>query len=244
MALVALSRGANYGPALSGGSKGLLLTTGVNLLIFGLIFLLGWIASRASWDDLLCRWRGGILPVPLGIGYSVALRIAVGVAVAIVSTFLLVTRLVTMEQLRDFYTANRPEVETLVDISAMRNNPLYFWLLLTLVSFVLGGLREELWRSAVLAGMRKLWPRWFGSRLGQILAAALAAVLFGLGHAPMGMLAVGITGVIGFGLGIIMVMHRSIWPAVIAHGMFDATSMALIPMAMEKLQHLQQTLGH
>ena len=43
----------------------------------------------------------------------------------------------------------------------------------------------------------------------------------------------------GFWLGLIMVRHRSIWPAVLAHGAFDATSMALIPWAMEQLQHLR-----
>jgi len=32
----------------------------------------------------------------------------------------------------------------------------------------------------------------------------------------------------GFGFGLIMIYHRSIWPAVIAHGLFDATSMLVI----------------
>jgi membrane protease YdiL (CAAX protease family) len=32
------------------------------------------------------------------------------------------------------------------------------------------------------------------------------------------------------------VWHRSIWPAVIAHGMFDATTFALLPLAMQHLQ--------
>jgi membrane protease YdiL (CAAX protease family) len=36
-----------------------------------------------------------------------------------------------------------------------------------------------------------------------------------------------------------MVLHRSIWPAVIAHGMFNATSFAMLPWAIEKLQELQ-----
>jgi hypothetical protein len=45
-------------------------------------------------------------------------------------------------------------------------------------------------------------------------------------------------GVLGLSLGLIMVLHRSIWPAVFAHGFFDATSMALAPWAMEMMQHL------
>jgi membrane protease YdiL (CAAX protease family) len=51
-------------------------------------------------------------------------------------------------------------------------------------------------------------------------------------------------GLLGFGLGVIMILHRSIWPAVIAHGMFDATSLALLPWALEKLQEIQRTIGH
>jgi membrane protease YdiL (CAAX protease family) len=45
-------------------------------------------------------------------------------------------------------------------------------------------------------------------------------------------------GLLGLGLGLIMVFHRSIWPAVLAHGFFDATSMALIPWAMELMRNL------
>jgi membrane protease YdiL (CAAX protease family) len=48
------------------------------------------------------------------------------------------------------------------------------------------------------------------------------------------------TGLLGFGLGAIMVFHRSIWPAVIAHGMFNATSLALIPWVLEKLHEAQR----
>ncbi|MBM3841498.1 MAG: CPBP family intramembrane metalloprotease [Verrucomicrobia bacterium] len=48
-------------------------------------------------------------------------------------------------------------------------------------------------------------------------------------HSMQGPVAVGLTTLLGFGLGVIMVLHRSIWPAVIAHGMFDATSLALLP---------------
>jgi membrane protease YdiL (CAAX protease family) len=40
---------------------------------------------------------------------------------------------------------------------------------------------------------------------------------------------------LGFLIGIIMVMHRSIWPAVIAHGLFDATSFAILPFLADRL---------
>src|SRR5262245_27202718 len=58
--------------ALSGSAKGLLVTCGVELLVFGSLFFLGWLASRASRDDLLLHWRPGWWVVPLGIGYSLA----------------------------------------------------------------------------------------------------------------------------------------------------------------------------
>jgi membrane protease YdiL (CAAX protease family) len=80
--------------------------------------------------------------------------------------------------------------------------------------------------------MKGLWPQRFGSRAGQVLAVIICAIVFGLGHLAMGSLAVCLAGFLGLGLGLIMVFHQSIWPAVIAHGIFDATSMAMLPWVM------------
>jgi membrane protease YdiL (CAAX protease family) len=210
---------------------------GIELLVFGIIFGLAWLASRASADDLRLRWRGHVLPVIFGVGYSVALRIGVGVLAAMVALFLVITRVMGQTQLTDFVTKNRPTVENMVDINALHDNPTYYWLTLTVVSFVVAGLREELWRSSFLAGMKMVWPRQFGSMTGQICAVFIAAVIFGVAHIAMGILAAVMAGLLGIGLGLIMVFHRSIWPAVIAHGCFDATSMALLPWAMELMRH-------
>jgi membrane protease YdiL (CAAX protease family) len=226
------------GPALSSDAKGLLIVCTVQMVIFGVVFGLAWFASRASRDDLLWRWRGGFWPVPLGIGYSVALRMAVGLIAVLVVGVFVITQGVKLAEIQEYILANRPDVEAVVDVPAMRQNPVYFWLTLTVVSFVVAGFREELWRVAMLAGLKALWPRVFGSRAGQLGAAAVAAVIFGFGHWGQGPLAVVLTGLLGFGLGAIMVLHRSIWPAVIAHGMFDATSLALIPWVLEKLERL------
>jgi membrane protease YdiL (CAAX protease family) len=234
--------GRNYAlhePALTHGTRGLLITCAVELLIFSVVFGLAWLASRATRDDLLLRWRNGFWTVPIGIGYSVAVRILLAILMGVLGGILILTHLTTPQQLQDFVTANRPDVEALVDISALRGNPVYFWLTITLVSFVIGGLREELWRAAFLAGLRNVWPQPFGSRAGQFAAVAIAAVLFGLGHLAQGVLAVCLTGLLGLALGVIMVLHRSIWPAVIAHGMFDATSLALLPWVSEHLPKLQ-----
>lgn len=232
------------GPALTNGTKGLLIACGKELFVFGILFGLGWLASRASRDDLLWRWRPRFWAVPLGIGYSVALRLLLGVMVLMIGIILVVTHVVTPQGIQKFFLDNRPDVEAIVDISAMRQNPVYYWLTVTLVSFVVAGFREELWRAGVLAGLRTLWPRVFGSRFGRFGAVGIAALVFGLGHLPQGLLAVCLTALIGFGLGVIMILHRSIWPAVIAHGMFDATSLAFLPWVMKMLPEIQRSLGH
>jgi membrane protease YdiL (CAAX protease family) len=237
LAVGGLARSKSHQPALSHTASGLLIICTVELLEFGLVFGLAWLASRASLDDLLLRWRGSVMPVLLGAGYSVGLRLAVGIASALIGVVLLATRLVTMDSLQDFFVNNRPGIENAVDVAALRDNPAYLWLTLTVVSFGVAGMREELWRSSFLAGLRKLWPRQFGSTVGQVWAVIIASILFGLAHLSMGVLAALFGGVLGLSLGLIMVLHRSIWPAVLAHGFFDATSMALIPWAMELMQH-------
>jgi membrane protease YdiL (CAAX protease family) len=233
-----LRRRGSQSPALTHTTSGLLVVCALEILSFGLVFGLAWLASRASLDDLLLRWRGHVIPVAWGAAYSIGLRLFVGVVVALVSAVLLLTRVMTTQSLGDFTAKNRPGIEAMVDVDALRDNPAYLWLTLTVVSFVVAGLREELWRSSFLAGMRALWPRRFGSTIGQIGAVFIAAVIFGSAHLAMGILAALMAGLLGFGLGLIMVLHRSIWPAVLAHGFFDATTMALLPFAMEMMKHL------
>ena len=231
------------GPALGRSTRGLLVVSAIQLFFFAIIFGLAWIFSRATWDDLLLRWRGGLWPIPLSVAYSIALRIAVGIAVMIPYAVFMAARGATPEAMEKSAMENRPQVETLVDLAALRDDPAYFWLSITFVSFVLAGLREELWRAGFLAGLRALWPRRFGSRAGQIVAAGVAAIFFGIAHLRMGMLAVAMTAALGFGLGVIMVLHRSIWPAVLTHGMFNAATFALLPWLVEKLPELQKSLG-
>jgi len=241
VAFVGLGREqSKHGPALSHSTGGLLLVCAVELLTFGVIFWLAWLASRASGDDLLLRWRGKGFPFLWGVLYSVGLRLALGVVVLAVAAVILLSRAMSIDGLRDFAEKNRPKVEEAVDVSAMRDNPAYYVLTLTVVSFVLAGMREELWRSSFIAGMKGVWPRQFGSTFGQICAVIIGAVVFGLGHMSMGILAALLAGFLGVGLGLIMVFHRSIWPAVLAHGFFDATSLAVLPFALEALKQLSK----
>jgi len=222
-------------PALLGTTRGLLIVCASEIGIFGLIFGLGWLASRASAEELLLKWRQGWWTIPLGIGYSIALRLAVAIIAVLIVAILFLTGLVPQESVAQFSEQGRTAVERIINVSAMRHNRAYFWLTVTVASFVVAGLREELWRSGTLAAMRALWPAPFGGRNGQIAAVALIAIAFGLAHLTLGLLPAAIAMILGFLLGIIMVVHQSIWPAVIAHGMFDATSFALVPVVMGHL---------
>lgn len=241
--LAGLARSGSRVPLFLNRASNLVFVSTVELLSFGVFFGLAWAASRATRDDLLLRWRGRFWPVPLGVLYSIALRLSLVVVLMIPFGVLVLSGVMTPDGMQHFFRTHAPKIGALVDLPAMSHDTAYYWLMLTFVSFVVAGLREELWRSAFLAGLRRVWPRAFGSRAGQVGAVAIAALIFGCGHVAMGPLAVVLAGVIGFGLGLIMVLHRSIWPAVIAHGAFDATTMALLPWLMTQMKHYQQMMG-
>jgi hypothetical protein len=86
------------------------LTCTIELLCFGFVFGMAWLASRASLDDLLLRWRANVRPVLLGAVYSVGLRIALGLVSAVVAVGLLATRLMTTDSLQSFFVKNRPGI--------------------------------------------------------------------------------------------------------------------------------------
>ncbi len=227
------------GPVLSGRVAGLLLVCAVEVLFFSIFFFVAWLASRASRDELMFTWRPGWWVVPLGAGYSLALRFALGVIAVAVMMVLAASQVITPEKIQEYVKVNRPNVESMVSVPALRHDPAYYWLTLTLVSFVVAGLREEMWRSGTMAAMRALWPRAFGSRAGQCVAMTIIAIAFGAMHLRMGVIAAVGAGLLGLMLGLIIVVHKSIWPAVIAHGLFDATTFALLPWWIAETRHLQ-----
>jgi membrane protease YdiL (CAAX protease family) len=221
-------------PALASSVRGLLIVCGAEMVLFGIVFTLGWLASRASPEQLLLKWRPRRWVVPLGIGYSVAMRFAVGIIIATVVSLLVGTGLLHQENVQRFLADSRPAAGKIVDLHAIQHDPVYFWLTLTLSSFVVAGLREEMWRAGTFAALRTLWPRTFGSQPGQVAAVALIAIIFGLAHLGLGLLPAVSASLLGFFLGVIMITHQSIWPAVVAHGMFDATTFALLPFLLRQ----------
>ena len=210
--------------------SGLLLATADQILFFAVFFIIAWVASRVNRRQLRLQWRGGFMPAAFGFAYSVALRMLIMVVTttAVVFWLLLKTAFQQAQPPDVSHEAFRPQVEHLVNLNALVDNPIYFVLMLTVISFVLGGLREELWRAAMFAGIEALFPKAMSNRLGQAAAILVVAVLFGIAHTPQGWAGVAVITGLGAGLGAIMIWHRSIWEAVLAHGFFDATTFATL----------------
>src|SRR3954463_1692988 len=68
-------------PALSNSTTGLVLVSSLELGVFGLVFGVACLISRPTREQLFLRWRPGWWVLPLGIGYSVAIRLAAGLAI-------------------------------------------------------------------------------------------------------------------------------------------------------------------
>lgn len=216
--------------------RALLTLCAFEIVLFAIVAALAWSFSRAGPDELFLRWRGGLRPFAWGILYSVALRFAVLVVVMMVAIPLALTKgEKSVEKLR-------PKVEAVVDTEALKD-PVYLLVALTAISFVVAGFREELWRAGVIAGLAGVAPRIFGTRRGQYLAVVIAAVIFGLGHLPQGWGGVGLTCALGLGLGFIIVRHRSIWEAVLAHGFFDATTFAGLYIVVKYFPQILKGVG-
>ncbi|MBX3747972.1 MAG: CPBP family intramembrane metalloprotease [Verrucomicrobiae bacterium] len=215
--------------------RGVLLLSAWELTLFTIAFAVCVLLGRLRLDELLLRWRGGWWPLPRGLAWSIALRFGVGLFLV---GSLLLWRFLSGSA-PESLGGLRPQIESMVDVSALRN-PWYLAVMLTIVSFVLAGFREELWRAGMLALLAKALPRAFGGRFGPWLALIPVALLFGLGHTAQGPVGVAATTLLGIGLGAIMLFHRSIWDAVLAHGFFNATTFALLPLLAE---HFPELLG-
>jgi membrane protease YdiL (CAAX protease family) len=194
---------------------------GVEIAAFALIFTIAWLFSRARRDELFLRWRGKLEPLVWGIIYSVALRLVIiFLMMAVFAPIYLKKGPKAIEDLR-------PKTEATVNMEGMKD-PLYVAFAVTVVSFVMAGFREELWRAGMLAGLAGIAPAIFGTRKGQYWAVAIAALIFGFGHLPQGLGGVAVTAALGLGLGWIMVRHQSAWEAILAHGFFDASTFAAL----------------
>lgn len=226
----AFVQGAKEGPVLPDNVSDLVLRSSEELLMFAALWGVAWLLSRASVDDLFLRWRGTWENVAMGVGYSIVLRFVPVVAVIFFAAFALIAG-VKPENLMEFIKSLAPSPDRMVSSQAVQNDPIYRFLLATWMSFIVAGVREELWRVAVISSFTKLFSPRFSRQSVQILAVVISSLFFGMAHLVQGPLAVVLTALIGMVLGAITLAHRSVWPAIIAHGAFDALSFLLLPLA-------------
>jgi membrane protease YdiL (CAAX protease family) len=211
-------------PHLPPSVVGLLDITLAEAALFLVWFGAGWLLIRPSRDQLLVRRLDGLRPVITGLSVAVMLWLALALVGAVALLFATNVMHVSEQTLQ----AWRPRVDRLVSSEVLRRNPLYLVLATTIVSFGLAGFREELWRSALLFGVRSVWPRSEQSRSATAVTVFGVALLFGLGHWPQGRGGIVATVMLGTAFGGILVRRDSLWEAVFAHGFFDAANFLLL----------------
>jgi membrane protease YdiL (CAAX protease family) len=208
----------------------------IEMALFLFIFGIACAFSRATPRDLLLKWRGGFRPILWGVAYSVALRFVIMIFV------ILIAAPIVYFKGEKAVEGLRPKTESLVNAEALKD-PVYVLFAVTVVSFGVAGFREELWRVGIMAGFAGLAPAIFTTRRGQLIAVVVAAVIFGIGHAPQGIGGVVITAALGLALGCIIVRHQSIWEAVMAHGFFDATTFVGLYIFVKYFPEVLRGLG-
>ena len=228
------ARGNPGGEATLPSSVEGLIFAGALQLAFILFFVgIGWLFSRATKAELWMRWRGGIAPLWQGALYSIGLRL-----LPLLPFFFIAIVLTIMgfkpETAANWLNANRPQTDGIGD-SIRAGSALYKAVMLTFFSFVVAGWGEELWRVATMRGLIEIAPRAMPPLAKNVIAVLVSAMVFGVGHLYQGVVGVGVTAFIGVALGAITLYHRSIWPAVIAHGCFDAASFLAVTLGADKL---------
>ena len=212
---------------------GLLLAGALQLAIILFFFGAGWLFSRATKNELWLHWRTGVAPLWQGALYSIGLRF-LPVLPLIVAAVVLTMLGHKPEALSDWVNANHPQTEGIGD-SVRAGSVLYKALMLTFFSFIVAGFGEELWRVATMRGLIEIAPRALSPFAKNAIAVVFSAVVFGIGHWYQGIFGVGLTTLIGIALGAITLYHRSVWPAIIAHGFFDASSFLMVVLGVDKM---------
>ena len=213
--------------------EGLLFAGAFQLAIILLFFGVGWLFSRATRAELWMHWRKGIAPIWQGALYSIGLRflpILPFMFIAIVMAILGYKP----DAAAHWLNANKPQTDGIGD-SIRAGSVLYKALMLSFFSFLVAGFGEELWRVATMRGLIEIAPRTMSPFAKNAIAVVVSALVFGIGHLYQGVVGVGVTAFIGIALGAITLHHRSIWPAVIAHGCFDAASFLAVVLGADKV---------
>lgn len=90
------------------------------------------------------------------------------------------------------------------------------------ISWLAGGIREELLRVLTVVAFHRAFGRW-----GLGLGVLIQALLFGLGHARQGAVAATVIGCGGLALGALFVKRKNLLELVVAHGVYDSVGVLL-----------------
>ena len=102
-------------------------------------------------------------------------------------------------------------------------------------SLFVGVHEEVLFRGFILGRFRALFR-------STPAAVIVSSILFGILHGYQGMIGVVQTTTVGLILAIVAARYRTIWPVILAHGLFDAISLVLIPLIGDEIQEFARQL--
>lgn len=186
-------------------------------IFFGLAFLISEVAAEELYIRRVKVFRTGLI----ALGWSLLLRIPIYVALFIplfTSIFLFKTHL--LESYAHRYGMHMYKIffhERYVQYPFEAATIL-------ITASCMAGLAEELWRAGMFAGLSRLYPRLFSGRWGSFGMIVSVAVVFACAHVYQGAIGIGMTFLLGIGLGCVLLYRKSFWEAAITHALFDAAS--------------------
>lgn len=218
------------GQVAMGGLAGWLIHTFPSLGILWLNVLIG-LVSLASVGLVLCARRQS--PASIGLGKPPAGRTLVGALAAVPACYIAV-----------FATVGIYVAVAGIDIQGMAEEREKFFEMVpdlsigtVLMITVFVGLHEEiLFRGFVLSRLSVLFGR-------PVIAVFASGIVFGLLHFYQGPIGVAQTTAVGLVLAGVVVLTRTLWPAILAHAAFDTIGLTLIPLLRGRMQDLLDQLG-
>ena len=116
------------------------------------------------------------------------------------------------------------------------------WVMVPL-AFVAGAYEDIVFRGFLLGRLRILFATPQSRFTGDALSVVVSSLIFGLGHTYQGWFGVMKTTVAGVCLAILVLLTRSVWPAIIAHAGIDTASLIalhfLSPFVDKALQNVK-----
>lgn len=209
----------------------ILVQVGGNALLAVALVALGLRASRQRWRDIgLGRTR--LLPA---LGWGIVGLLAVYISQAVIVGALLGTGVLAWLPSLDV-TGHLDDKKRLAE----QFNVLP-WASIVPLAMVVGFYEEVLFRGFLLTRIGVLFDvdPIEGAPMAQrgrvVLAVGVTALVFGAGHAYQGGLGVAQTTIAGLGLGALVALRRSLWPAIVAHTLIDVVGLLvarlLLPLA-------------